>query len=140
MLKPKRSPRWRVSFPPNRKNYTVCTVMKSVWRVLFVTILASTSAHAISADLSSLPENGLKSTPSPAAGFHLPTEIARSEMRESAHRVVSVPAHYGQLVMVVPGKNGTMLWFQSDKGTLRNVFVNEETVLHIQHQGTFVRK
>jgi len=63
-------------------------------------------------------------------------KLTFSEISTTIQRTrMAIPEKYGSLVSVSTSRAGTVLWFQDDKGNIRNAIVNEKDLIYIQRQG-----
>ena len=51
-------------------------------------------------------------------------------------QVIQIPAAYGNLVTIIPSEDATVLWFQADDGTIRNVRLESSQMILVQRRGT----
>ena len=51
---------------------------------------------------------------------------------------VLVPAEYGRLVNITQGASGTILWYEADDKTVRNIVVNGDQMVVIRRSGKLV--
>lgn len=66
-------------------------------------------------------------------------KLAYGDAKEEISRIpLAVPREYGRLVAITSNQEMASLWFENEKGVIRNVLVNGQELLMIKRQGNLV--